>query len=66
MACMMVVTGKKGAVVRADVELKSARLADVAKGTVCYALEQRQASDGTARVRLCYPVAGYASWFWGQ
>jgi len=61
MACMMVVTGKKGAVVRRDAELDSERIADVPKGTICYAMEQRESSDGKARVRLCFPEVGWAS-----
>ena len=59
-AVALVVTARRGLVVRAGVELKSAEVAKLDKGVRCLADEERE-SDGKRRVRLINPIRGWAS-----
>ncbi len=58
-AVALVVTARRGLVVRAGVELKSAEVAKLDKGVRCLADEERD-SDGKRRVRLINPMGGGA------
>ena len=59
-AVALVVTARRGLVVRAGVELKSAEVAKLDKGVRCLVDEERD-SDGKRRVRLINPIKGWAS-----
>ena len=59
-AVALVVTARRGLVVRAGVELKSAEVAKLDKGVRCLADEERD-SDGKRRVRLINPIKGWAT-----
>jgi 4'-phosphopantetheinyl transferase len=59
-AVALVVTARRGLVVRAGVELKSAEVAKLDKGVRCLCDEERD-SDGKRRVRLINPIRGWAS-----
>ncbi|KAH8065742.1 hypothetical protein JL722_124 [Aureococcus anophagefferens] len=61
MACLFVVTGKKGAVCRAGVELDSERLVDVPKGETVYVVEASSSACGVARLHVAFPVDGWVS-----
>ncbi|KAH8091869.1 hypothetical protein JL720_5440 [Aureococcus anophagefferens] len=59
MTCLFVVTGKKGAVCRAGVELDSERLVDVPKGETVYVVEASSSACGVARLHVAFPVDGW-------
>ena len=61
MAGLFVVTGKKGAVCRAGVELDSERLVDVPKGETVYVVEASSSACGVARLHVAFPVDGWVS-----
>ena len=53
--------GKKGCLVRAACDKKSAEVGDLALGTKLVVEEEGTAADGTARLRISSPVAGWVS-----
>ena len=57
----MRVGGRAGALVRASCEMDSAAVGTVARGTVVTVAGEDVASDGTARVCLSAPLAGWVS-----
>lgn len=56
----LVVTAKRGLIVRAGVELQSDQVATIAQGTRCRANDERE-TQGKKRVRLVDPIEGWAS-----
>ena len=60
-AVALVVTARRGLVVRAGVELKSAEVAKLDKGVRCLVDEERDSGEGKRRVRLINPIKGWAS-----
>ncbi len=57
-AVALVVTARRGLVVRAGVELKSAEVAKLDKGVRCLGDEERDSGEGKRRVRLINPIKG--------
>ena len=53
--------GKKGCLVRSGCEKSSAEVGDLKLGTRLVVEEEGASSDGTARLRLSSPVAGWVS-----
>ena len=60
-AVALVVTARRGLVVRAGVELKSAEVAKLDKGVRCLCDEERDSGEGKRRVRLINPIKGWAT-----
>ena len=53
--------GKKGTLVRAEIEKSSAEVGDLKLGTKLTVVEEGKTSDGTARLRISAPLAGWLS-----
>ena len=61
MAALQLVTGRRGAVVRAGADLDSAKLAELPRGALVYVVARSRSACGAARARLAHPVAGWCS-----
>ena len=57
----MLVTGKRGAVVRAAADLGSDKLSEIPKGSFVFVDDADLLTNGTRRLHLTYPIAGWAS-----